>query len=349
MNLRSSLSAGLGFPWPQRNEVGANRIDRPTPKAGSSPADLRPGHTLVAPTSIFHEEWWLRLASKGECQTVAVQKDGKTVGALPFVATRRYGMTYVQTPPYTRLLGPALVLPPSKISQRIRNTRSIVKGLVEQLPSFDYYYHCAHYDAEIAFAFSLHGFDVRQTYSFVAPATEKLAVTWRNLDQKTRNLVRSASARLTCKTSLDFDDFVTVSRNEHQTSNSNDFTVMRALFAECAARQQGIVLTAYSDSGQTLVAAAVLVWGHGTAYFWISARDRSEATVGANALLIWQGIEFAHEHGLDFDLDGYRSIGSAKFLSGFGLPPVARVEITRSSLRYDAFVLAKAMIRRVTG
>jgi len=73
--------------------------------------------------TIFHDDWWLKVASKGKIRQVEVLKDSSVVGSMSYVAVRRHGMTYVQTPPYTRLLGPLLSLPPSKVSTRIRNTR----------------------------------------------------------------------------------------------------------------------------------------------------------------------------------------------------------------------------------
>jgi hypothetical protein len=257
-------------------------------------------------------------------------------------------MTYVQTPPYTRLLGPLLSLPPSKTSTRLRNARSVVKELIEQNPPFDYYYNCCADDSNVALAFALQEFKVQQTFSFMVPADENLTVSWQNLDQKTRNLVRTAAARLTFRTSVNFEDFVGVSQQEHESTNINDFPLMRALFTECVTRQQAIILTVATEDGESIVAAAVLVWGYGTAYFWLSARHRTGATIGANALLVWEGMKFANENGLNFDLDGYRSIGSARFLCGFGLAPVTRLEITKTSWRYDATTVAKAGIKRIT-
>ncbi|MFS3134104.1 hypothetical protein ACLRDC_01830 [Gluconacetobacter sacchari] len=47
--------------------------------------------------------------------------------------------------------------------------------------------------------------------------------------------------------------------------------------------------------------------------------------------------------GLTFDFDSYGSVRSAKFLAGFGLPPLARVEVSRQIASYKLFKLANGL------
>jgi hypothetical protein len=63
---------------------------------------------LFSPT-IFHEPWWLTLASGGAYQEVTTDLGGQLAGRLPFIMRRRMKcFTTIHIPALTHCLGPAI-------------------------------------------------------------------------------------------------------------------------------------------------------------------------------------------------------------------------------------------------
>jgi hypothetical protein len=68
--------------------------------------------------------------------------------------------------------------------------------------------------------------------------------------------------------------------------------------AQCEAK-----IVAAVDSSGVVHAKVFFIWDDKSHYF-LSARDRKEAHLGAVSLLLWTGIESAHSYGLCFDFVG---------------------------------------------
>ena len=308
------------------------------------PLDVTPDR--ICGRTIFHDDWWLDIAAQGRLQRVQVNT-GQASASLAFVAARYRGFRHLDIPPYTRVLGPAITLPASKPFGRGRNIRHLVRLLVEQLPPYDLYHNIV-LDNDVAVAFSWLGFTATQRYTFVLPANASLDRCWSDMNQKTRNTIRSAAKQVEVVASHNLAAFMDLSRKERPArANRNNFPLIEQLFEAAAARGQATVLAAVDTRGHP-VAAAILIWGYGTAYFWLSARDRVGAIGGANALVLWRSFELANRMGFTFDLDGYFSVASAEFLAGFGLPPTVRIEISRLSQRYDLVRLSRSVLRTFT-
>lgn len=84
------------------------RLTEQRPEPESSPIRLTRPSPPVSPT-IFHEPWWLQIASRGECREVIVESGSRLAGRLPFVVRRRMrSFDVVGIPDLTHCLGPAL-------------------------------------------------------------------------------------------------------------------------------------------------------------------------------------------------------------------------------------------------
>lgn len=294
-----------------------------------------PDRRMQGAPTLFQEQWWFDAASKGRFDQIEIVWDGKLVGSLPFVTSRHRGLRYFGMPPYTHTVGPIVDLPPSKPSTRRRNMRRLTHELVKRLPAHDHFLQALDPEDDGAFGFSLAGLRVAQRFTFRSSVGEDAAVRWKKADQKTRNLIKTAQTRFQIVETTDFDRFIALSRAEHLPgSNRHDFPLLETIFSRCLERDCGMVLLALRHDG-SVAAAATLVWGRDTAYYWLSARDRSISAGGANALLLWNCMQFAHERGLRLDFDGYSSIAGARFLASFGEAPLVRPEISSTSWRYD--------------
>jgi CelD/BcsL family acetyltransferase involved in cellulose biosynthesis len=299
-----------------------------------------------APEPLFTSAWWLHAASAGEYETIQVKWDGKVVGALPFMRTRRLGMTCLRMPPYTRTLGPQITPPPSKPVQRGANIRRIIRQLAETLPAHDEFVSTLDpaADSAIAFAFEVAGFRICQAFTFRIDPAADLDQVWDGIEKRTRNMIRSAGRRHTVMESCDFSRFEQLSRNELRAeATTHDYAILRALFTAASSRGQALLRFAVREDG-TDAAALILVWDAHVMYYWNAARDR-DPNGGSNALLLWESIRLAHWRGLIFDFDGYCSPSAARFLAGFAAQPVVRSVIMSCSKRYRMARIGQEFLR----
>ncbi|MBC9177632.1 GNAT family N-acetyltransferase [Pseudoroseomonas ludipueritiae] len=284
--------------------------------------------------TVFQEAWWLQAASGGALESIAINWGGSDVASLSFVRKERpLGIRSLVMPPYTRTLGPVLSLPPSTPSRHCANLRRVAAEIMLKLPRHDHFSLRLDCEDETAFAFALAGCSVSEQFTFRVEADADPVKLMERADRSTARLIRAANRRLKLHEHADFGRFVDVAYRHHPAGrNSHDFQVLERLFAASTARGQAIILGLTDAQGRD-AASVLLVWGHGVLYYLVPHRDRERSGGDANALLLWNAMEFALDRGLAFDVDGYHSVGTASFLSSFGFPRHIRHVVTHCSLR----------------
>ena len=279
---------------------------------------------------LFHQLWWLQASAGDALEQVSTLWDGKVVATLSFVRRRQFGFRLLNMPPYTHTQGPVLNLPPSKPAKAARNLRRVVKELVDQLPAHDRFHLFLDPADQSAFPFAMAGCSIVQDFTFRLNAGQKIEQHWDNLDQKTRNLVRTAGKSLQIGQNADIEAFLGMCEKERGHGNRHNVTALRRLSAAAIARGQAVVLTAEDENGRP-VASAILVWDDAVVYYWQSSRDPSFNHPGANNLLVWESMKFALQHGRTFDMDGFASEGSARFAAKFSMDPIVRASVAHMS------------------
>jgi hypothetical protein len=282
---------------------------------------------------LFARSWWLDAAAPGAWERVEVHWNQQLVGSLSFCRRRRFGLRVIEMPPYTRSLGPVLTLPPAKPARTMQNVYKVVQQLVERLPPHDRFEACLEPNSQATLAFALLNFGVAHTFTFRTSLAASKTSVLDGMHQKTRNTVTNASRRFHVTQSNDFSRFLAVHRLERLGGSRLDEATVSRLFAAAAAHGAATLLLATDHEGNDAAASAV-IWDETTLYYWLSTRA-PEAS-GANSLLIVKAIELSAELSKEFDLDGYASVNSGKFLARFGLSPVVRPYINKGGRAWKA-------------
>ncbi len=283
-------------------------------------------------SSIFQEAWWIEAAAGAALERAEVRWGGQVVASLPFIRERRFGFVLLEMPPYTRTLGPILQLPASKPARRLRNMHDAIRDLIAALPKHDRYQAMLGPDNEAAFSLALAGCSLGQNFTFRMPARWDVDRHWTEMDQKTRNLIRTAGKELEIRRDRGFEEVLELSERERGPKDRSDFSTLRRLAEAASVRGQIATLTAHGKGGGAAAAAAV-IWDEQVMYFWQSIRDSSVPRSGANSLLVWEAMQMAREKGLIFDIDGYHSLPAARFVSRFGMQPKVRTSVMHLSRR----------------
>jgi lipid II:glycine glycyltransferase (peptidoglycan interpeptide bridge formation enzyme) len=192
-------------------------------------------------------------------------------------------------------------------------------------------------------AFQDRGFSVAPQYTFTIDCRRSPEELWTSMHFKNRQHIRRAEEKYTIgivDDPLTFIKFYLENIKASGKVNQIEFECFPALFSECRSRNCGQVLSAFASDGSP-VAMVYLVWSSRTMYYLLSSRAADKDDNGSINFLIWSAMKHACLLGLDFDLDGVYSSGTARFLSGFGGQIKTRLTVRRSRLPYRALQFVK--------
>jgi hypothetical protein len=279
-----------------------------------SPAQASVAPDLLTPT-IFHESWWLDVATDHRYSVAEVSSGGKVVGKLPYLLTRRKGLSHIVMPTLTHFLGPAVAEGEGSANTRFLRRLSITRELIAKLPSAISYEIKCHAGVSDVIAFQAENFltTVQFTHE-VHPLPEQQL--WKRMRDKTRNVIRRAQEQYEVVTLDDSRAFIDFYAHNLQQKSYLDLSVCGKIIQSCLARQRGRILAAKSREGE-LVAANFCAWDAKSAYYLMSTRA-DNAGNGAGSLLVWKAIVEAASRNLVFDMDGLASEGGILFFAGFG-------------------------------
>lgn len=314
--------------------------------------DRQPGSTPSQLfTTIFHEPWWLDAVCPGWEEVTVSAADGGVVARMPYMRKRMMGVVGLCMPPLTHTLGPQLPLVAGENGPSVRNDRSILNQLWEQLPPHHYFSHTCDPILDHALAAYALGYHTSLGYTQRIPAGTNKDQVLKGMRSATRRLTRIGERTLEIDHNLAIDEFcrlyaVSVQENygirwSKAKARREEHLRIRA-YEACHARNAACVLAARDDKGE-LQAAIMPVWGHGLMHYLQTARRR-EAAPGAVHLLIWTAIKMALEMKLTFDFDGFLRPDAVNFLSGFGGTVHKRLVISRQG---PLIYLARALAGRL--
>lgn len=293
-------------------------------RAGLPPAD----------SSLFHQHWWLGAVTKNAFEEITVGDGAEIAGRLPYWPVKRHGFTQFGMPPFTHVLGPIVTDSPGKQQTQLLRRMSIIRELIEKLPRHDYFNQTLP-DANIdALAFQELGFQARCQYTFEVDCRRDVEALWSGMHFKVRQHIRRAGEKLEVLATDDPEELVYhYNRNLQNRGRTSYFSVsvFPALYEECRKRDCCEILRAKWPDG-TVAAMIALVWDTQRMFYLVSTHARTSGDNGSVNLLIWSAIQRAHQRGLRLDLDGVTTVGTARFLSGFGGEPKLRTVVRRSGL-----------------
>lgn len=298
-------------------------------------SDVRPDLTYdpLTPT-VFHEPWWLDLATKGTVKYVEVIEGGRVVGRMPYMVSSRFGISSSNMPTLTHFLGPGINDGTGSMPNRFIKRHSIARELIKKLPPLSAFRQKMHRDVTDTLSFQAEGFNVGAQFTFeIHPAPE--TVLWRAMRDKTRNVIRRAEEALTVEVSLDPDiyfDLTMKNLNAVNAESNIDLAVCRQIVVKALDLGRGCIWVARDKNGEAK-SAIFCAWDSKACYYIMSTRA-SDSGNGAIPLLLWHAIKFAASKGLLFDFDGIGSAGAVLLYAGFGGSVTPRYIVGRSTLTY---------------
>jgi len=302
-----------------------------TPEALSSSRQ-----TATTAYSIFHEHWWLDIATGGEWEMATVKHGNQLLGEMPYYLARKGVWRVSRLPPLTRTLGPVIKPIGTDPVREFRHRMHVTTRLIEQLPRFDSFFQVFDHRVKDALAFALRGFTISARYTFHIGPDCTTPEVWARMSSKTRNVIRNAATTLTVRqieAPGEFLRFYEANLASRSRTNAYGTVVMRELVNAFVDRKAGRLLGAYDRHGR-LAGVIGLVWDCDSMYYLLSSRAQASPG-GAISLLVWSAIQEAIDRNLTFDFDGFSGSATYDFLSGFGGTLQQRLGVERLSTMYS--------------
>jgi hypothetical protein len=314
------------------DEIVAERLD--SVLATNATHKPPPVFDPLAPT-VFHQPWWLNAATGGDYAEAVVIQSGKRIGWFPYVVQKMVaGQRLCGMPDMTHFLGPAVDEGRGAPCNQVLRRAQITRELLAQVPKTSGFWQKLHRGTPDALVYQEQGYETTVQFTFeVAPAEPK--ILWKNMRDKTRNVIRRAREQLTVSPLADLAAF-SAFYHANLTASGQRSHYTRALIERmCGAaieRAQGRILSV-EDAAGAIQAAIFYVWDAKAAYYLLSSRTR-DAHNGAVSLLVWEAMQDIAARGLIFDFEGVATSGSALFFNGFGGAITPRYIISRHTLAH---------------
>jgi hypothetical protein len=292
---------------------------------------LRNEAEVPTPT-IFHEPWWLKIASGDSYQETVVASGSAIVGRLPYVQLSKLGgQKALIMPPMTHVLGPALTpeVAAHDLTQSLRRY-TIVNKLIAQLPRSSHVWFRLHRGCTSTLAFEAAGFVSGLDFT-VEIHPEEPAIIWQRMRDKTRNVIRRAQERVEVVETTNhaaFMDFYDDNLRDRGLKNNFDRFTCQNVMQASSERRVGKSLVAKGVDG-SWKAAIFTIWDKHVEYYLMSTRSM-DCGNGEISLLIWTAIQDAMADGRIFDVDGINN-KNMMLLTGFGGQVRSRYSVSKSS------------------
>jgi hypothetical protein len=302
--------------------------------------------SALAPPTIFHEPWWLDIASGGACETAEVRSNGRLVAWLPYAISRRRGFRVSVLPQLTHVLGPVIDAGKGSPNNQWLHRIDAMEELAGRMPAVSLFSQTCHPATCDVLGFQARGYLSSVQFSAeIAPGSDQQL--WSAMRDKTRNVIRRAESRWGVEEVHDPDLFRRLYADNLARAGRRSYVDLGRvgpLFEEASRRGQACIRIARNEA-QQIAAGVLVVWDQQRAWYLMSTRDSAVSDNGAVSLLIWRCIQDASRRGLVFDFDGIASEGTARFYAGFGARMCPRFSVHKASTGFQLAISATAWVR----
>ncbi|EYB68147.1 hypothetical protein DEIPH_ctg026orf0051 [Deinococcus phoenicis] len=286
--------------------------------------------------SLFQTAWWLDAVAPHAWDEVQVHENGLLVARLPFVRSRRHGLTRLTQPPLGRTLGPWLAYSSDRYDRRLAQHKAWLGALIDQLPPFDLFEQNCSPELDNWLPFYWRGFSQTTRYTYRFERVDDLPAMRRRMNSNLRADLNRGTQQLEVRESEDVEQLWQLCRQTFERQGEH-FPFSRPLveraYGACRQRQAGTILLAVDDQDR-VHAANFFVWDDHTLFGLLNGRTDQFRIRGAQALLIWEAMDYAARRKIAFDFQGSMIESIEGYFRGFGARLTPYSHISKTSGRY---------------
>lgn len=281
---------------------------------------------------VFCSPWWLNITC-GDNWDVAVSAKGDNVFAVMpyYMHNNSAGLELIQ-PKLTKFLGIYFDHPEGQSNyKRYSFEKQHSEKLLDQLPSFGSFKQSFHYNYSNWLPLYWKGFNQSTYYSYSLDTEANLDDLFANFKSSIRRSIRKSEKTVIFKqepTPEDFYLLATDTFNRQSKKPPYSLQLLKYLVAASQEKNQGQLIIANNEAGEAL-AGGFFVWDKERLYYLAGGVNSKQSDSGAMSLVMWKGIQLAHELQLTFDFEGSMVESIENFFRSFGSTQTPYFQISK--------------------
>lgn len=301
--------------------------------------------------TLFHKPWWLNIVAPNKWEAAEIIEEGRVIASMPYVHRRRFGLSFIEMPPLTQVLGPIEPMYSGKYASRLARQKYIYEGLLARIPRYDLFRQSFHSGVTNWLPFYWQGFAQSTRYTYRLDLTKSYEQLWAEAQTSARGVIRMAERTLRLREEADPDLFLAVIAKTFQRQGMNlpyDASVVHRLF-EYGPRNAHMRTLAAEDECGKVHGVALFIGDENCVYYLMGGADPSLRMSGCQSLLLWEGICWARTFSRIFDFEGSMIKGVESFARDFGAQQQQYFQLTAMSQRMSVLWHGAAMLRASIG
>jgi hypothetical protein len=308
----------------------------------------QPGQAGCA-NAIFQQPWWLDAVAPGQWDEARVERDGRVIARLPYVARGRGRLRILMMPRLTQTLGPWVEHLSAKPARALGEEIELLATLEAALPAAEVFVQRFSPTMMNALPFFWAGYRLELQYTYRLDDLRSPEALWEGLRDNVRREIRKARKRVEVRDDLGLDRFYDVWARTFARQGLRppaSLAHLERLHAACDARDAHAMLFARGEADR-VHAVSYTVWDRHAAYYLLGGGDPELRTSGASSLLMWESIMRAREVTDVFDFEGSMLKPVERFFRAFGGHQTPYLRVTRTTGRARAALAFREAWRRV--
>jgi hypothetical protein len=260
---------------------------------------------------LYSQDWWLDLVCGSDNWNVSlVEKDQEILAAMPYHQASKWGFSLINLPPLTQALSvwtnEEYLKNIPGVEKQSKAVDNLYDRIIQDLPEFDKFAHSIHHSAPTPSQFIKRGFAEIPRVTQVIEDVSDLDAVYMQFKRYIKRNIKKAESQVEVIESYDMEKFFAVHRQifDHQKIKlPYDSSFLEKLVQEGKKRDACKCLFAVDPQGN-LHSGLLAVRDHDTLYMLVGSSDTKMRKSGADYLLYWEFIKYAHENNLQFDFEG---------------------------------------------
>ena len=287
---------------------------------------------------VFQQHWWMEVVCHGkQWDVLLAERNGKIIGALPYLIGKRFGLRYVLQPELTQFSGPWLdeSLNPE---ERLRTIDQLA-GQIDDM-GLAIYVQCFSPDIETWLPFYWRGYSQTTRYTYRFDPLQPVEQLMAGAQPERRKRLELLRSQCEIDRHVPPDEFLVFHNNYYTNRDGYNMVPQRLVERVCSTsidRGQGLIYGLRNHNGQLLVADFVVYDSH-CAHSLLSGMSGG-APRNANSLLFWTIIGDLYGRTEVFDFEGSMDKGIGHFFRTFGATAVPLMRVWHSRIPFATKLL----------
>jgi hypothetical protein len=271
----------------------------------------------LANQSIFHQDWWLEIASEGNWSRIEVVDNQDLIITLPFTIKKKFNLTIIGQDRYSAFLGPAArIKNENNKSIDIETSKyyEISEELISKIPKCSVFAQKFSTYVKNTLPWIWCNYSSSSRYTHVLntlPIKLRSNISADIKRAKKNNLIFTKSDNVDKLISMQIKNF-----KRQKIAYPYKKNIIFLLIEECIKRKKGNLYSVYNEYGDIL-AMNFIVNDLDRKYNLFSARTHEFSNNGAQSYCLSQSINESMADGSIFDFEGSMHQGIEKFYRGF--------------------------------